>query len=186
MSEKRVSELDREIGNILNSDMSDDEKAKRYVSALRMQKFYSAVQPKPKDPEAEILKEVDPTQRTRAKDLLDKLKPYLSWNENNEIVANERVVPYSNVSHLLNDMIQPTYEDDPVGIDDFAQVINRARVPLSVIQNSRRREQLKQARKRSQRKHQREAKEQKNLLQSAKKDITPIGFSLDDTVWEEA
>src|SRR6267154_1533788 len=51
MREKALSELDTDISNILNSDVSDELKARSYVSALARFKNYSAP-PKSEEPKA--------------------------------------------------------------------------------------------------------------------------------------
>src|SRR5215470_3907018 len=90
ITEKKLNSLDQDLGEILNSSLPDDEKAKRYVATLKTHKILSATRPKLIDAEKEMLSSVKPpNQKLRAKELLELIKPYLLWNDDGEILVND-------------------------------------------------------------------------------------------------
>ena len=137
-TEKKLSLLDKDISEILTSDMPDDEKAKRYISALTTHNLLSASRLKPVDAETEILSNIQPPQeKTRARELLKLIRPYLSWNDDGEIVVNNRVIPFTNISDLLSNLMTSTVKK-PEGWDEISTAISTANVPQELIRNKRR------------------------------------------------
>lgn len=136
--EKKLSALDQDISDILHSSMADDEKAKRYVSTLKTHKFLSAPKLKPVDAEAEILQSVDPPEeKMRAKELLSMIKPYLTWNDDGEIVVNDKVVPLSNIGNLLSNLMTSTVKK-PEGWEAMADALSAVKIPRKLIRNPKR------------------------------------------------
>jgi len=110
----------------------------RYISTLKIHKLFSVQRAKQPDPESEILDTVvPPEEKPRARELLKLIKPYLSWNEDGEIVANSRVVPFSNISDLLSNLMSSSTKK-PEGWDEVADILSAARVPRHLIRNKRR------------------------------------------------
>ena len=132
-AQKKSNSLDREMSEILNSDLSDDEKAKRYSATLSAYRMYSVPKPKYVDPEAEILRDVTSQHKRRAAELLKLLKPHLSWTSDGEIVVNNSVVPFSNISHLLNKLVDGPVGAPPAEWTEMANVLNDANVPRELI-----------------------------------------------------
>lgn len=138
--EKKLSNLDKDMNDILNSDLAEDEKAKRYTNILRSYKCFIKPKPKHVDPDSEILKHVHNSQKVRAKELLTLLKPYLAWNEDGEIIVGDRVVPFSNLTYLINELMKPTDKryDSVAGWEELKDTINMANIPHYLIPNKRR------------------------------------------------
>lgn len=144
-TEKKLSELDKEITGILNSNLPDDIKAKHYMNALKSHKFFETPQVKTVNPDVEILKNIPLDQKVRAKDLLSRIKPFLTWNEEGEIIANGAVVPYSNISSLILDLLtekQLLPAKEPIGWEDYEGALKAARIPEHLILNEDRRRRL--------------------------------------------
>lgn len=78
--------------------------------------------------------------RGKAELLLDfvKTNPHIDWNERNELVVNNKVVPNTNIIDLLDDLSRPTTRRDPRGIQDFVNTLRNANVPETFIANRHR------------------------------------------------
>ena len=138
VSEKKLSSLDQDINQILSSDLPDDEKAKRYTATLKTHKLLSMPRANPIDAESEILSSIEPVEeQTRARELLKLIKPYLSWNDDGEIVVNDRVVPFSNVTNLLSNLMSARSRK-PEGWSELTDVLSMAKVPRQLICNQKR------------------------------------------------
>lgn len=138
VAEKKLSTLDHDINQILNSDLPDDEKAKRYTATLKTHRLLSMPSAKRIDAEAEILSSIEPVEeQTRARELLKMIKPYLSWNDDGEIVVNDRVVPFSNVTNLLSNLMSARSRK-PEGWSELADILSTAKVPRQLIRNQKR------------------------------------------------
>ena len=145
--DKKLSDLDQEISSVLNSNLPDDMKAKYYQNALRSHKFYENPKVKVVDSDVEILKNVLPEQKVRAKELLNKLKPFLTWNDDGEIIANGQVIQYSNIAHLISDLLTPKRRQPtnvPEGWDYFEKSLKDADIPSHLILNEDRWRRLAQ------------------------------------------
>src|SRR5215470_15122752 len=75
MVQAKVSQLDQDISKILNMSAEDDLKAKLYLAALQNRKVISASPQK--GPDADILEQIEPAHRDRAKKILDLVRPYV-------------------------------------------------------------------------------------------------------------
>ena len=133
IGERKVSSLDQEMKDILNSNMPDDEKAKRY--SVVVSKYQRLVLPSVKytNPDEEILADIDDENNSRAAELLNVIKPHLSWNENGEIIVNNQVTAFSNISRLLSDLMSAPSAKKPTGWDEMVDVLNKAHVPSDLI-----------------------------------------------------
>ena len=140
--ENKLGEIDGELSEILKSTEPDDVKVKKYLSALKTHKTYITPKARYIDPDSEILNEIPAPNRTRAKELLGKLKPYLRWNDDREIIVNEKVVPLSNIGQLLNEMVTPDKPIEPVGWEEFSDVLKRTSLPEDLIINESRKKRV--------------------------------------------
>jgi len=124
------SQLDADIARILQSNLSDDEKAKSYSVALRRYRLYDG--PKP-DPFSQLSNQMVPQSMIKTTRLLKVIKPYLNFNSDFELVHDGKTVPLSNVVELAEAAIQPG--SSPIGWREFADVLKRANVPRQLIHN---------------------------------------------------
>ena len=93
-TENKLSKLDSEISTVLNGNMPDDEKAKLHMEALKDYRFYEMPKPIRTDPEEEIIKKLPPIIQPHAKQLLERIHPFVSWNDNGKLVHKQLTVPY--------------------------------------------------------------------------------------------
>ena len=141
-TDKKISALDREIESALNSSLSDDEKAKRYLSVLKDYRKYDQPAPKLDTTVEDVLKDIPEIKRPQAKRLLKHIKPHITWSDDGEIVHKQSLVPDSNISELLSNAVQEkaatkkfVVEDQPIAWEEFATTLNRARTPKHLICN---------------------------------------------------
>ena len=85
-----------------------------------------------------MLQSLPPMIQGPAKQLLDKIRPFVSRSDSGELIYKDAVVPYSNAAELLTEVLQQTsYRDpDPVGWPQFAKTIKEADVPEELIRRA--------------------------------------------------
>ena len=137
ITDRKLSQLDTDIDSILNSSMSDDEKAKRYLMVLNQHRTYVTPVTAKADQDVGILKDVQPDLRVKAKRLLKRIKPHVSLSEDNELVHDNQLVDDSNISELLNSALVNIGEDKPIGWMEFADTLKRAHAPRQLIRNEK-------------------------------------------------
>jgi hypothetical protein len=138
LGDKKLCLLDQEISEVLNSDLPDDEKAKRYMITL---KGYRYIEHPPKvtpDETESILKSVKPELRINAKRLLKHIKPHIRWSDDGQLVHDSALVSDSSVAELLNEASSAQNSiNEPIGWEEFAEDIKRADTPHSFIANAK-------------------------------------------------
>ena len=144
IAEKKLSKLDQDVTLILSSDLPDDEKAKRYIQAMQSFKYFDPIKSKKVDPKDQLLQSLPVKIQPQAKQLLEKIQPYISWSDSGELVYKDSVIPYSNIVDLLTSVLQQTnYKDpDPEGWPQFAESLTRAKVPKELIRKAKARSYL--------------------------------------------
>jgi len=141
MREKTLSRLDEDIEETLASDLSDSEKAAKYIAALHRYKHYGApkeVEEKV-DVESDVLDTVPLSQRHTAKRLLDHLKKDRNFKigDRGEISYNQQKVPQSHLGDLLNDILRKKSGGErPVGWEEFANSLKGVDVPKELVENT--------------------------------------------------
>jgi len=100
ISDKKLSAVDQDISEILNSDMPDDVKVKHYLARLKDYRYAEPQVKKPDETES-ILKSIQPELRIKAKRLLQHIKPHIRWGEDGELVHDSEVVPDTSIAELL-------------------------------------------------------------------------------------
>ena len=143
LTEKKITSLDSEMSSILNSELLDDEKAKRYSAALSSYRFYSTPRPQHVDPDSSALSRVPSQHRSKASKLLKLMKPHMSWAENGEIIINDVPVPYSDITHLMEKLFSGR-RGATNGMERIGGGLNRARVPATLIPTAARQQQHQQ------------------------------------------
>jgi hypothetical protein len=138
ISDKKLGALDLDISDILNSDLPDDEKAKRYIIALKAHRKYEspAVPTKP-DPDTDIIKSIQPELRIKAKRLLKHIKPHVTFSDKGELVHDANLVDDSDITELLSETLSKNSEEKPIGWIEFADTLKRAHTPRHLIKNEK-------------------------------------------------
>ena len=166
----QVNQLDSEMNSLLKrQDMTQDEKVKLYDQTLqryltyydkRMQKpvRVSMVHPEPVETEEiekelpeeseppgeienDILESVPTTMKSRALQLVNKLKAnkdIVGWNDHGQMVFEGRTIPGTNVIDLINDTLRQRKNFNPAGWQLFAKALGRLNVPEGIIRNEER------------------------------------------------
>lgn len=155
LTDKTLSTLDKDIEQILNSNLSDDVKAQNYMASLRRYRQYSL--PPQSSPstslereekgditskldklEPDVLTSMHPDIQHKAKRLIKQLKKQssLDFNSDGEIVYNKHVIPNSNIIDLVDDVLSKGNRDkSPIGWREFSSGLKESNVPSELISN---------------------------------------------------
>ena len=88
--------------------------------------------------EQEVIKSVPRLYKTGARQLLDKLKEnsdVLNWNDNGELVYENKPISGSHMVDLVNDILRHRKGFEPVGWSVFARGLARMNVPENIVRN---------------------------------------------------
>ena len=88
--------------------------------------------------EKEVLESVPNSLKGKAERLLQRLKnnSNINWNDQGELEINGRFIRRSNLTDLVNDVLRKrTKAPDPLGWEDFAEVLGNSNVPQDLIGN---------------------------------------------------
>ncbi len=148
IKEKTLSKLDNAIEEVLQSDLADDEKAKRYTIALN--KFRAIEEYTPSSSESlqnnsnyelDVIRSVPPAQQYKARRLLDYLKkdPEIQWSDRGELIHRQNLVQNSNVVDLVSDILRKsTAGENPEGWQEVADSLSKTNVPKEFVPNVKR------------------------------------------------
>jgi len=129
------SPLDDEIAKVLRSNLPEDVKAKSYSTVLRRYRLYDERKPE-QDPFARMSNQMTPAYMLKTIRLLKFLKPYITFNNEFELVHDGTTIPLSNVVELAENAVQQKSSGPkPIGWTEFADVLKRARAPRELIPN---------------------------------------------------
>ena len=145
MRDRTLSRLDEEIHQTLDSDLSDNEKAVKYIAALKKYKYYEsppekAIQKEKEEKESvesDVLESVPSTNKYKAKQLLDRLKedPDVRINREGEFIYRQRKIPKSRVVDLINDVILKKSTESPPGWEEFSDSLKAVNAPRKLVAN---------------------------------------------------
>ena len=145
-SDEHLSDLDKQIQDILKKRMNDDEKAKLYAQALQKYVTFPNVNTmKPNveeepsvnsaDIESKILNSVPVKRKNTAVKILDFLKQHeISWSPNKELKQNNSVIPGSDILQLINFLVRDRTRK-PAGFEEFKQILDMKNFPQDFIKN---------------------------------------------------
>ena len=165
----QVNEIDSDMQDIIRrQDIPIDEKAKLYDQNLqRYLTFYdkrmnkplrvnvthtdkaeepqgeqSSEETEPSDEiETDIMDSVPATMKSRARQLIKKLKSnkdLVGWNEQGQMVFKGRSVPSTNIVDLVNDSLRQRKNFNPDGWELFSKVLGHLNVPEGIVRNENR------------------------------------------------
>lgn len=147
-NEEHLSDLDKQITDILKKKITDDEKAKLYVQAL--QKFVTFPNVNSKNPsqeekqtngnntdiESKIFQTVPLRHKGIAQRIINFLKEKnITWTENKELSLNNKVIDGSNVIELINFLLRSRTKK-PVAFEKFKEILDENNFPQHFIKNS--------------------------------------------------
>ena len=159
----QVNHLDSEMDSLLKrQDITQDEKARLYSHLNYYDKRMSQpvrvsvvsskpttekpeTQPEPvglpDNIETDILESVPPTMKTRARQLVKKLKEnkdLITWDDKALLVYEGKPIPGSNVVDLVNDALRHRKNFNPHGWRLFAKALSDVNIPEGIVRNENR------------------------------------------------
>jgi hypothetical protein len=91
--------------------------------------------------ETDIMDSVPATMKSRARQLIKKLKSnkdLVGWNEQGQMVFKGRSVPSTNIVDLVNDSLRQRKNFNPDGWELFSKVLEHLNVPEGIVRNENR------------------------------------------------
>lgn len=143
--ERTLTKLDTDIESTLNSDLPDDEKAKRYLETLHKFRAIddfndsSKQLEKRNDIETEVIDSVPSTQQYKAKRLMNYFKkvPDIEWSEKGELIYRQHIIPNSHIIDLVSDILKKkTVGKNPEGWQEIVNILREANVPREFVPNA--------------------------------------------------
>ena len=146
-SNEHLSDLDKQIQNILTKRMNEDEKAKLYVQVLQKYVTFPNVNTvKPSleeeepvensaDIESQILDSVPVKHKNTATKILNFLKQHeISWSQNKKLKQNNNVTPGSDIIQLINFLLRDRARK-PTAFEEFKEILDSKHFPRDFIKN---------------------------------------------------
>ena len=147
----RLSRLDTEIEDILQRDLPDDEKLKRYSATLDRYLSYLSQLKQPRttsQPESEkktetgsaseesierILRDLPKTVQKKARGILERIRESdkFGWSDTGRFLQNQREVAGTNIVDLLRDVL--VKQRNPSGSGSFQAALEELNVPRSFL-----------------------------------------------------
>ena len=97
--------------------------------------------------EEEVMKSVPKIYKAGARQLLDKIKKHqdvLHWNDQGELLYENKPIPGSHVVDLVNDTLRHRKGFEPVGWYVFARGLARMNVPENLVRNPQRQSAIRE------------------------------------------
>ena len=88
-----------------------------------------------------IVRGIPKTMKTRAEALLAHLKErgdVITWDDMGQVLVDGVLIPKSNISDLVSDAMRSRKHFNPVGVQQFYNVLNKINVPKDLVRNERR------------------------------------------------
>lgn len=146
--EEHLSELDSQIKVILKKKISDDEKVKLYNQILQKYVTFPSVndlkpleqetqEPENKwNPESKILEAVPTKLKDTARKIIEFLQQNnISWNSNNELLNNQKLIPGSDIVQLINFLLRKR-KTRPQAFDQFQEMLSVNNFPQEFVKNT--------------------------------------------------
>lgn len=151
---KILSELDKEMSRVLESDMSDREKVFLYNQILHKYNEFRTQNDKPltvqlKPPpethlssavEDQVIQFMPMAHKTRAIDLMNRIKRSedLSWNDKGEFVYQGKPIENTHMVDLVGDVMRARKNVKPFGWETFANALSKLNIPEEMVGNKER------------------------------------------------
>lgn len=138
--EKTLSRLDDEINDTLSSELIDEEKARKYIIALKKYRRFNnptVIKDDVMD-ESEVLKSFPANSQHQAKRLLDGLKKEggLKIASDGTIEYRQQRFPDSSITSLLDELMsKKSREKAPDALPEFLESVVSAKIPKELISN---------------------------------------------------
>jgi len=133
----RTQQLHNDMNTILGDNLGDDIKLRLYQDTFLKNKGLVS-QKKKQESDDIIIREFDGSSMTFAHDILEILKRNhnFAYDNRNRLIYKLNVIPYSNVSGLIKDMIIPTISYFPkAGTAEMIKIMEEIDFPIDLIIN---------------------------------------------------
>ena len=94
-----------------------------------------------------IVRGIPKTMKTRAQALLAHLKEKegaISWDSSGQVTLNGVFIPKSNISDLISDAMRPRKHFNPIGVQEFYNMLNEINIPKDLVRNEKRWSEVRQ------------------------------------------
>ena len=142
VEDKTLSSLDSEMKETLNSDVPEDDKVRRYLSALS--KYWSYKDLKPietaRDFESRVVNSVPISQQYKARRLMDYLKrdPDVNWSDKGELIYRQSLIPNSYIVDIMSDFLKKnTVGENPLGQEQVLTSLSNQNIPQGLVTNAK-------------------------------------------------
>ena len=140
--QEKVSDLDRHMKSILESNISDHEKMKKYQDFLNKFLTYNKKVEHPEDENKfnivdKVIGHVPIKSIKTARKLIQYLEDnpnQISWNENGEVMIEGRTLDNVYIVDLINDAVSQRVKELK-GAQEFYRILHQIHVPNSLILN---------------------------------------------------
>ena len=88
-----------------------------------------------------IVRGIPKNMKTRAQALLARLKEKedaITWDERGQVILKGTLIPKSNISDLVSDAMRSRKHFNPVGVQQFYDILHEINVPKDLVRNERR------------------------------------------------
>ena len=88
-----------------------------------------------------IVRGIPKNMKTRAQALLARLKEKedaITWDERGQVILKGILIPKSNISDLVSDAMRSRKHFNPVGVQQFYDILHEINVPKDLVRNERR------------------------------------------------
>ena len=88
-----------------------------------------------------IVRGIPKNMKTRAQALLARLKEKedaITWDERGQVILKGSLIPKSNISDLISDAMRSRKHFNPVGVQQFYDILHEINVPKDLVRNERR------------------------------------------------
>ena len=88
-----------------------------------------------------IVRGIPKNMKTRAQALLARLKEkedVITWDERGQVILKGILIPKSNISDLVSDAMRSRKHFNPVGVQQFYDILHEINVPKDLVRNERR------------------------------------------------
>ena len=88
-----------------------------------------------------IVRGIPKNMKTRAQALLARLKERedaITWDERGQVILRGDLIPKSNISDLISDAMRSRKHFNPVGVQQFYDVLYEINVPKDLVRNEKR------------------------------------------------
>ena len=88
-----------------------------------------------------IVRSIPKSMKKRAEALLAHLKEredVITWDDMGQVLVDGVLIPRSNITDLVSDVMRPRKNFNPIGVHEFYKVLNKINIPKDIVRNEQR------------------------------------------------